>query len=316
MKNFFSSDRFKNHTVLEMQRILAVILSTLIYGVGIAWFLEASIIPLYSGGIPGIGQFIRDLLWVWLKLDLGNAFLGIFVFVANIPLLILGWFGVSKRFAIHSLISVVLQAIVLSVFPVVNMGLSERSDALAAAVLGGLLVGLGAGLALKYGTSTGGLDIIAQYVSLKKGKSVGFITLVMNMTVALLGGLVVGGQVGADGLVISGGVIVSYTIIRIIITTVVVDRVHTSYHFLSVDIISQTPQPIVDEVLIKVYRGVTLMKVEGAYSHHEKTLIYVVIAAYELHTLLQLVKRVDPNAFIVTQPVKNVYGNFKKKTIA
>ncbi len=316
MENFFSSDRFKNHTVLEMQRILAVILSTLIYGVGIAWFLEASIIPLYSGGIPGIGQFIRDLLWVWLKLDLGNAFLGIFVFVANIPLLILGWFGVSKRFAIHSLISVVLQAIVLSVFPVVNMGLSERSDALAAAVLGGLLVGLGAGLALKYGTSTGGLDIIAQYVSLKKGKSVGFITLVMNMTVALLGGLVVGGQVGADGLVISGGVIVSYTIIRIIITTVVVDRVHTSYHFLSVDIISQTPQPIVDEVLIKVYRGVTLMKVEGAYSHHEKTLIYVVIAAYELHTLLQLVKRVDPNAFIVTQPVKNVYGNFKKKTIA
>ncbi len=316
MKNFFSSNRFKNHTVLEMQRILAVILSTLIYGVGIAWFLEASIIPLYSGGIPGIGQFIRDLLWVWLKLDLGNAFLGIFVFVANIPLLILGWFGVSKRFAIHSLISVVLQAIVLSVFPVVNMGLSERSDALAAAVLGGLLVGLGAGLALKYGTSTGGLDIIAQYVSLKKGKSVGFITLVMNMTVALLGGLVVGGQVGADGLVISGGVIVSYTIIRIIITTVVVDRVHTSYHFLSVDIISQTPQPIVDEVLIKVYRGVTLMKVEGAYSHHEKTLIYVVIAAYELHTLLQLVKRVDPNAFIVTQPVKNVYGNFKKKTIA
>jgi uncharacterized membrane-anchored protein YitT (DUF2179 family) len=122
--------------------------------------------------------------------------------------------------------------------------------------------------------------------------------------------------VGSDGLIISGGLIASYTVIRIIITTVMVDRVHTSYHFLRVDIITSHPQPIVNDLLVKVYRGVTLMKVEGAYSHHEKTLIYVVIAAYELHTLIRLVKRIDANAFIVTQPVKNVFGNFKKKTIA
>ena len=316
MNTYLQSDRFKIHTLPEIQRIFAVILSTLIYGIGIAWFLEASMIPLYSGGIPGIGQFIRDVLWVWFRIDLGSSFLGIFVFLANIPLLVLGWVGVSKRFAIHSLISVILQSIVLSWFPVVNLGLSSRSDALAAAVLGGLLIGLGAGLALKYGTSTGGLDIIAQYVSLKKGKSVGFITMLMNVSIAILGGLVVGGDIGSDGLVISGGVIASYTIIRIIITTVMVDRVHTSYHFLSVDIITSEPEPIVNDVLIKVYRGVTLMKVEGAYSHQHKTLIYVVIAAYELHTLLGLVKRIDPNAFVVTRPVKNVFGNFKKKTIA
>lgn len=316
MNRYFESDQFKKKTLPEIQRIAAVVLSTLIYGVGIAWFLEASVIPLYSGGIPGIGQFIRDVLWVWFRIDLGSSFLGVFVFIANIPLLILGWFGVSKRFAIHSLISVVLQSIVLSWFPIVNMGLSSRSDALAASVLGGLLVGLGGGLALRYGTSTGGLDIIAQYVSLKKGKSVGFLTMLMNISIAILGGLIVGGDMGSDDMIISGGVIASYTIIRIIITTVMVDRVHTSYHFLSVDIITQDPEPIVTDVLVKVYRGVTLMKVEGAYSHHEKTLIYIVIAAYELHTLIRLVKQIDPNAFIVTRPVKNVFGNFAKKTIA
>jgi uncharacterized membrane-anchored protein YitT (DUF2179 family) len=196
------------------------------------------------------------------------------------------------------------------------MGLTDRSDAFAAAVLGGLLIGIGGGAALRFGTSTGGLDIIAQYVSLRKGKSVGFISMIMNVAIAIAGGLIVGGKLGPSGEIISGGVIASYTVIRIIVTTILTDRMHTSYQFLSVDIITSVPQALVDEILHKVYRGVTLMRVEGAYSHHEKTLIYVVISSYELHALVGLVKSVDPNAFIVTRPVKNVFGNFKRKTIA
>jgi uncharacterized membrane-anchored protein YitT (DUF2179 family) len=197
-----------------------------------------------------------------------------------------------------------------------DMGLSDRSDALAASVLGGLLIGVGGGLALRYGTSTGGLDIIAQYLSLKKGKSVGYISMLMNVGIAILGGLIVGNHevhLAKSSPVVSSHPTQSF---RIIISTVMVDRTHTSYHFLSVDIITASPQAIVDQILTKVYRGVTLMKVEGAYSHHEKTLIYVVISSYELHTLVGLVRRADPTAFVVTRPVKNVFGNFKRKTIA
>jgi len=309
IQTFLKSDQMKQKVWPEIQRLIAVILSTIVYGIGVAWFLEASVVPLYTGGIPGLGQLVRDSLYVWFGLDLGPHFLGIFIIVLNIPILLLGWFGVSHRFTIHSIISIVLQAFILSWLPIVNMGLTDRSDAFAAAVLGGLLIGIGGGAALRYGTSTGGLDIIAQYVSLRKGKSVGFISMIMNVAIAILGGLIVGE-------IITGGVIASYTVIRIIVTTILTDRMHTSYHFLSVDIITNVPQILVDEILHKVYRGVTLMKVEGAYSHHEKTLIYVVISSYELHTLVSLVKSVDPNAFIVTKPVKNVFGNFKRKTIA
>lgn len=316
LSTFLKSDQMKQKVMPEVQRLVAVVLSTIVYGIGVAWFLEASVVPLYTGGIPGLGQLVRDSLYVWFKLDLGPHFLGIFIIVLNIPILLLGWFGVSHRFTIHSIISIVLQAFILSWLPIVNMGLNERGDAFAAAVLGGLLIGIGGGAALRFGTSTGGLDIIAQYVSLKKGKSVGFISMVMNIAIAILGGLIVGGKMGPSGEIITGGVIASYTVIRIIVTTILTDRMHTSYQFLSVDIITNVPQALVDEILHKVYRGVTLMKVEGAYSHHEKTLIYVVISSYELHTLVGLVKSVDPNAFIVTRPVKNVFGNFKRKTIA
>ncbi len=316
IKTFFQSDQMKQHILPEVERLVAVILSTIVYGIGVSWFLEASVVPLYTGGIPGLGQLVRDAFFVWFGIDFGPHFLGIFIIVLNIPILLLGWFGVSHRFTIHSIISILLQAFILSWLPVINMGLNERGDAFAAAVFGGLLIGIGGGAALRFGTSTGGLDIIAQFVSLRKGKSVGFISMIMNVAIAIAGGLIVGGKLSPSGEIISGGVIASYTVIRIIVTTILTDRMHTSYQFLSVDIITSVPQALVDEILHKVYRGVTLMRVEGAYSHHEKTLIYVVISSYELHALVGLVKSVDPNAFIVTRPVKNVFGNFKRKTIA
>ncbi|PKK98996.1 MAG: hypothetical protein CVV57_04090 [Tenericutes bacterium HGW-Tenericutes-2] len=316
LSTFFKSESYKRKIKPEMERLLAVVVFTIIYGIGVAWFLEASMVPLYTGGVPGLAQLVRDAAFVWFGVDLGPNFLGLFVIIANIPVLLVGWFGVSHRFTIHSIISVLLQAFILSWLPIVNMGLVGPEHALAAAVLGGLLIGIGGGGALRYGTSTGGLDILAQYFSFKKGKSVGFISMLMNVGIAIIGGLIVGGKIGPGGQVVTGGVIASYTIIRIIISTIMTDKMHTAYHFLSVDIITMHPQELVDQILHKVYRGVTLMKVEGAYSHHEKTLIYVVISSYELHTLVGLVRMVDPQAFIVTKPVKQVFGNFKRKTIA
>ncbi len=315
-RTWFHSEAFINKIFPEVERLLAVVIFTIIYGIGVSWFLEASVVPLYTGGIPGLGQLVRDAMYVWFNVEVGNHFLGLFVIIVNIPILLVGWFGISHRFTIYSIISVLVQATILSWFPKINMGLDSVEHVFAAAVLGGLLIGIGAGGALRYGTSTGGLDILAQWFSFKKGKSVGYISMLMNLAIALIGAFIVGGTVGPSGIAVSGGVIASYTVIRIIVSTIMTDRLHTSYQFLSVDIITATPQVLVDEILQKVYRGVTLMKVEGAYSHYEKTLIYVVISSYELHTLVQMVKRVDPNAFVVTRPVKNVFGNFKHKTIA
>ncbi|BCR35378.1 YitT family protein [Mariniplasma anaerobium] len=313
---FLKSETYINKIYPEVKRVGVVILFTFIYGIGVAWFLEASVVPLYSGGIPGLGQLVRDTLFVIFNVDVGANFLGLFVIIANIPILLLGWFGVSHRFTIYSMISILIQAFILSWMPQIDMGLGSVEHAFTSAVLGGLLIGIGAGGALRYGTSTGGLDIIAQYLSFKKGKSVGTLSMAMNLFIAILGGFIVGGKIGPGGEVITGGVIISYTVIRVIVSTILTDRMHTAYQFLSVDIITQDPQALVDEILHKVYRGVTLMKVEGAYSHHEKTLIYVVISSYELHALIALVKKTDPHAFMVTRPTKHVFGNFARKTIA
>ncbi|MDY0316396.1 MAG: YitT family protein [Acholeplasmataceae bacterium] len=285
----------------EIRTLLAVFIFTFIYGIGVVWFLEAAIEPLYTGGIPGIGQLIRSIVLKYSNYDLGNIFLGAFVLLMNIPTMILGFIGVSKKFTIYSFISVLIQATMLGFIPRIDF---QITDTFTLAVLGGLLTGIGIGGSLRFGTSTGGLDIIAQYLSLRKGMSVGYVSLLLNVLIALIGGFVYG-----------SGAIVAYTVIRIIVTTLVTDKIHTSYNFLKVEIITKVPEKMYDEILVKLYRGVTILKAEGAYSHDEKSFLVVVISAYELRNLKSLLKENDPKAFTIITPVKDIYGNFKRKTI-
>ena len=309
MKRLFKNEKISN----ELKRVLAVVIFTSIYGIGMAWFIDIAFdqiggndVRLYTGGIPGILQVVSDFFNKFISdgnFTLGRSFIAIGSIILNIPVLILGWIGVSHRFTIYSLISILIQSTVLGLIPIVNMGLS--SDPLASAVIGGMLIGVGVGGALKFGTSTGGFDIVAQYYSLRKGKSVGSISLMLNLTIALAGGII-----------LQSPIIVSYTIIRIVISTIVTDRFHTSYQYVSFNIITNNATDIVNNLLSNLYRGITLINVEGAYSHLEKKMIYIVISSYERSKLINLCKKSDPTCFIVEIPTKNVYGNFVKKTIA
>lgn len=300
---------------LEFKRIFAVIFFTFVYAVGVLWFIEASVVPLYTGGVLGIAQLFRDTLFVVFNQTTGITFLATVNMILNIPILILGWKGVSHRFTIHTLISIVFQTLFLSLIPKIDFGLNEQVHVFAASTLGGLLIGIGAGGALRYGASTGGIDIIAQYVSLKSGKSVGFISLVVNITVAILGAFIIGGQVGPSGVSVAGGIIVSYTIVRIIASTIGLDLIHTSYQHISVQVISNQHEAIAEQIIHTIRRGVTYLEAQGAYSKSNKMMIYVIISRYEFETLFKLIQQIDPKAFIVTTPVRSVYGNFLRKTM-
>ncbi len=318
LKRWFKSEQFKMKIQPEIKRTIAVMVFTLIYGLGVKWFLEASTVHLYTGGIPGIAQVIRDLMVLNGIIPRGSVtgdyFMSVFIIIANIPVLILGWFGVSKRFTIYSFVSIVMQSLVIGFIPKFELGIGGSEHALLASLMGGLLIGLGVGGALKFGTSTGGIDIIAQYVSLKKGQSVGFISMLLNIVIALFGAIIAGQD--KEAVHSAAGLVFLYTIIRIIATTIATDKVHTAYHHVSVDIISENPQEMIQTILVKLHRGMTLSKVQGAFSHKEKTMMTIIISSYELDTLRELIKQTDDKAFIIVRPVKHVFGNFKKKTIA
>lgn len=311
--NYFKSTEYKENILPEVKRTLAVVFFTLIYGVGVSWFLEASVVPMYTGGIPGFAQVLRDFLvkYDFINPNNGDLIMSIFIFVANIPILLLGWFGISKRFTIYSLVSVIIQSVVIGFIPKVDFGLNSESQAIMASFIGGLLIGIGVGGALKYGTSTGGFDIIAQYFSFKKGHSVGFISMALNVLIAVLGALITGGDYE-----IAAGLIFTYTIFRIIITTVATDKIHTAYNYLEIQIITDNPEPIIETIMTRLGRGVTILKAEGAFSKRAKQVVMVIISSYELQNITDIINEFDEKSFVIAKPVRNVIGNFRKKRIA
>ncbi len=294
----------KKRFLVETKNLFLVVLFTLIYGFGVIWFLEQATPPLYTGGIPGLAQLVRSMLIQWANFDPGDIFLGLFVFIANIPIIILGWIGVSKRFTIYSLISVVIQSTIMGFIPRDNFGITEGLDPFTLAVIGGIITGIGIGGALKFGSSTGGVDVIAQHYSFKKGISVGFISMIINGLIAIMGGIVYG-----------SGAVAIYTVIRIIITTLVTDKVHTSYNFLKVEIITFYSEELLQELLVKIHRGITLLEVKGGYQMTEKSMLVVAISTYELTQLKEIVLKSDPQAFVMVQPIRHILGNFKRKPI-
>ena len=112
-------------------------------------------------------------------------------------------------------------------------------DLILLSFIGGFVSGVGSSLALRYGTSTGGVDILAQALSFKKNISIGFVSLIVNVVVAALGAMVFGNPA-----------ILFYTIIRIIVQSVVTDKIHTAYNFLKVEIVT-TKQEELSQFLSK-----------------------------------------------------------------
>ena len=306
------SDEWKKNIVC----VVMVTISTIIYCMGVMWFLEPA--SLYSGGVTGIAQLISNSCsrFFNLKIDLG-----LIVFLINIPILIFGWKKVSKRFVICSVISIILQTVLMNeIIPVIDFGINtglnpitgvmfpgsgSEMDLLLLSFVGGFISGVGSALALRYGTSTGGVDILAQAVSFKKNISIGFISLVVNVIIAILGAFLFGNPAVAF-----------YTIIRIIVQSVITDKVHTAYNFLKVEIVTTKTQEVSQLLLSDIGRGITIINAIGAYTHTEKSVLEIIISSYEMHRVIDDAKRVDPSVFITVSPVRRVIGNFKRKTIA
>lgn len=287
----------------ESLHVSIVLISAIVYSLGVMWFITPA--GLYSSGVTGLGQIISDII----AMCTGNKVkipLGVFTFVLNVPLFVYGWKKVSMRFAIYSLLSVIVQSIIMMGWiPEYTFGVNAKDNQLLFALIGGLVTGVANGIALRFGTSTGGLDIIAQALSIEKGISIGTFSMVFNCMIAVIGG----------GVIANAWEISMYTLIRIIITSLVVDKIHTAYNFVRLDIISENVDAISERIMTELKRGVTLMSVEGAYTHTQKRDAFVILTSYELARAKRICMEVDPHVFVIIAPAKGTVGRFVRKTI-
>lgn len=283
--------------------VFATIVGTFIYCVGIVFLLDLK--TFYAGGITGIAQLIVNIT--------GNKIPGlksIIIIAFNIPLLLIAWRGVSRRFAILTVVSIGLQSLFMFIFELLvdkynfNPFIGLKDDPLAVAILGGLVTGAGCGISLKHGSSTGGLDILSQFLSLKKHISFAKFTLLVDL--AIIGVAAITQDVS----------IASYTIIRLIITILVLDKIHTTYKYGRITIITEEKQRMRDAIVKRFKHGITIYGATGGYTNLPKYVIVSTIYTFECQDFIDLAKEIDPNCFITFSQVTKVDGNYNVQVVA
>ena len=275
------------------QRILSGVvlwLSALCFALALNLFYVPNLI--FSNGVPGLAQII---LTIFKDTPLANLLTaGNLYFILNIPLMILSWLYLGRRFSILTVTSIFLSTLVSNWVPIQQV----TDNTLLAAIAGGVISGIGVGLLIKFGMSSGGFDIIALLIAKKTGRNVGFMSFLTN-------GLVI---VGAGFL--NSWEYALYSCIAIFIAGVVIDAIHTGEQRLTAFVICQDPNQVVRAIQERVVRGVTLLEGQGAFSQQPKQVLMVVLSRYELYDLQQAVLSVDSQAFINVVQSTMVAGNF------
>lgn len=277
---------------LQLKKIIVVLTGALLNAISMNLFLIPA--NVYSSGFTGIAQLLSKVLSEHTPIHVSMGFL---LLLLNIPVAILGWMKVGKSFTIYSFLSVVLSSLFLSIIPITRVS----HDILLNAVFGGVILAVGVGITLKWGASTGGLDIIAMILSRMKDKPVGPYMFILNGIIIGTAGLLYGWEKAL------------YTLVTLYASTRVIDAIHTRYLKLTALIITKKADEMKKAIHASLVRGITMIPAKGAFSNEARDLLMIVITRYELFDLERIIKEVDPNAFTNIIQTNNVYGFFRKE---
>lgn len=276
---------------IEAKRIAVVIIGALLMAISLNFFLINA--NVYANGFSGAAQLVSSVLADHFDIALST---GILLFIFNVPVFILGWFKVGRGFTIYSIISVVFTTIFLELLPVLSMS----NDIILNAVFGGVIAGVGIGISLKLGASTGGMDIIAMVLSRMQDKPIGVYFLILNGVIIVLAGILYEPENAL------------YTMIALYVTTSVIDMLHTRHEKVTAMIITHEAEALQKAIHQKMVRGITILPAKGAYTNDDKSMLYVVITRYELYDLEHIIKETDPNAFTNVVQTVGIFGFFRR----
>lgn len=271
------------------KRIGVVIICALTSAVSLNFFLIPA--KVMSAGMNGVAQIIVALGAEHLGFHLST---GLFILLLNIPVFALGFWKLGKDATIWSFVNVVAISLVTMIFP---QG-AVTDNILMNSLMGGVIVGIGAGLALKMGFTTGGMDILSLVLSKTTGNTVGKYMFMLNGLIVVVAGFIFSWESAL------------YTIICIYVMSYVVDMIHTSHQKLTVLIVTTKPDEVGKSISQRVFRGMTLLPSIGGYSGVESKTIMMVITRYELYDLEQAVLEADENAFVNMLATQSIIGRF------
>ncbi len=265
--------------------VTTVICGSLLSAIGFNLFL----IPhfLLNGGVSGVAMLI-GYFTPW------N--IGLMYFVLNIPIMVWGFFQIGRRFVLLSLLSVFFTTLFMLFLPEIY----KPEASILGAVFGGVIIGIGTGISLRVGGSSGGFDIIGSILMQKWDFPLGQILFALNSVVILILGYF---KQNWD--------LALYSMLSMYVCTQIIDMIHIRYIKVTVFIVTKQKEQLVER-LIQMPRGVTVIKTEGAYTQETQDMLMTVTTKYELIELKKMIHEVDPHAFVNIVETIGVLGKFRK----
>ena len=281
----------KNKFSAIIKKYLLLTLGAIVYAAG----LETFFVPnnRIAGGIVGVSMMISYLT---------DTPLSVFVVLLNIPFLYLGYKQIGKTFTISTLYSIVVLALAIQYFHTTP---NITYDIFLATIFGGIVVGLGVGMIIRYGGSVDGTEIVAIISDRKTELSVGETVMIINLFILSSAGLVFGWERAMYSLI---AYFIAYKVMDLVISGLEESK--------GVMIVSDKSDDLAETLLARLGRGVTILHGEGAYTNEPKRILYTVVTRLEVAKLKAIVKEKDPSAFLSIYNINDVVGGrVKKKSI-
>ena len=290
----YAKNAWKRHK--EVRNIIRSIAFVLAGITSAAFGLEGFLIPsgFIDGGVTGISLLINK--------ETGIPF-SLLIVLINLPFVLLGWKQIGKTFGIKSIIAITLLAIAVFVIPFTPV----TNDKLLVSIFGGFFLGAGIGLTIRGGGVIDGTEILAISLSRKKSLSVGDFILLFNIVIFSVAAWLLSKEVAM------------YSILTYLAASKTVDFVLEGIEeFTGVTIISVHSEEIVSMITNKMGRGLTVYAGKKGYGRRGENpaasnIIFTVLTRLEISRLTSEVEKIDPNAFIVMQSIKDTHGGMVKK---
>jgi len=300
---FISKIKFKDYIFIAIGSAIMAI------GIGI-FLVDAKVVP---GGASGLSMAIYYLSG-------GKIPIGITVWIINIPLFLWGYKVLGKRFGIKTFYGFTLSSFFIDFFrgdipgfAYVRLQDSQtirdlfQHDFLFLILIGSVMLGLGLGIIFKFRGTTAGSDIVAAIMQKKFGIKPGQAIMIIDFFVISLAGIIIEMKdLSPDKPALS---LTLYAFFLLFISSKIIDIVIDGFDYARAAlIISDKYEEIEEAIINELSRGATAIKTRGIYRNIDREMIYTVVTLRELGSLTELVKSIDPKAFVIINNVHEVLG--------
>lgn len=284
---------------IKVKNLLMITIAGIINAFGITVFLMP--VKLYDSGISGTSMLLDQLTPSFLTLS-------VFLLILNIPLFLFGLKKQGLRFTIYAIYAVFVYSLcawlITDVLPI-DVSIASPlagTDLLLCALFGGVISGIGSGLAIRYGGAMDGIEVMAVIFAKRLGITVGTFVMIYNVLLYIICGLVL------HSWILPLYSIVTYAAALKTIDFIVdgIDRAKCAI------IITDRPQEVCSMLCETFGSGATYLDAKGGYSNKEKSMIYFVVNRYQVVRMKELVHEIDPLAYITISEVADVFSNNNK----